>query len=133
LFIWYLLDITGLAMGDTIIVVSAFVDEPIDVIFLVLFGAFFFLYFKAEKIGKWALSIFLGCWAVLQYSKYFGSRESIESYNAFFASENTHRIFPPSESFLIKDTYHIVLDILLLIALLCVILFLIGSKRKAHR
>ena len=39
LFIWFTLDITGLKIGSSLIVSSAFKDEPID-----LFFGLFFLY-----------------------------------------------------------------------------------------
>ena len=39
LLLWFTFNITGLKIGDTKIVVSAFVDEPIDFVFYLIFIA----------------------------------------------------------------------------------------------
>ncbi|MDR1428502.1 MAG: hypothetical protein LBJ08_12220 [Bifidobacteriaceae bacterium] len=131
LFIWFLLDITGLSFGTTTIVVSALIDEPIDIAFALVFAIAIFLFVWREKVGEWAVLIFLCAWATTQGSAYF--REDFSGYYAFFAREGTHRILPQSTQFLIKDTYHLMLDLLILASLIGVIVFLILSKGGKSR
>jgi hypothetical protein len=128
--IWFALDLTGFRLGNFTLVVSAFVDEPVDAAFFVILCVFIFLFIRFEKIGQWLIMIFLIGWAYMQGSMYFRSADGIKSYNDFFLSEGTHRLFPISATILIKDTYHIVLDILILTALLVTVVAVVDSIRK---
>jgi hypothetical protein len=127
LFIWELLNMTGLSLGSTVIVVSAFIDEPIDVVFALIFAATIFLFIWRERVGKWAVFTFIAAFLSYQASIYF--RKDFSGYYAFFAKENTHRLFPESAQFLVKDTYHLVMDLLILAAFVSMVVFLILSKR----
>jgi hypothetical protein len=130
LFCWFLLDITGLTLGNTIIVVSAFIDEPIDIAFLVIYGILIYLFVRHEKIGKWLVSVYLLVWSITQGSQYFSN--DFTGYYRFFADEGTHRILPENSAFLVKDTYHIILDTLILAAFIGSIIFLIQQLRNAR-
>lgn len=133
LLLWFTFDITGLKIGDTKIVTSAFVDEPIDFVFYLVFIASIVCFILNDKIGKYMLSIFLLLWATFQFTIYFKTGDSIAAYNKQFV--DTHRIIAASNDTLIKDTYHIFLDILILFALISAIAFLlikiISSKQKS--
>ncbi|MDR2047093.1 MAG: hypothetical protein LBP79_04230 [Clostridiales bacterium] len=128
LLFWFLFDLTGLSLGSAKIVVSAFTDEPIDVLWFALACAALLVFAFSEKIGRWTLPAFVLTWAGIQYSMYFGG--NIKGYNDFFARDGTCRIFPASEAFLIKDAYHIVLDLLILAAATASVAFLAVSLRK---
>jgi hypothetical protein len=130
LIIWFALNITGLRIGDFTYVVSAFIDEPVDVAFFAVFCVFTFLFIRFERVGQWLLLLFLVGWAFMQGSMYFRSAEGIKSYNDFFRNEGTHRLFPMSNTLLIKDTYHIILDILILAALVATAVSIVGYIRK---
>ena len=71
-------------------------------------------------------------WGTFQFAIYFKSGESIAAYNKTFA--DTHHIIAASNDALIKDTYHIFLDILILLALISVVVFsvakIIANNRK---
>jgi hypothetical protein len=129
LLIWETFNMTGLSIAGQTLVVSAFIDEPIDVPFIIIYGAAICLFVWRERIGKWVCLAWLSLAALVQGALYF--RRDFSGYYAFFANENTHRVFPPSDAFLVKDTYHIIIDILILAALVSVIAFhIVSAKRK---
>ncbi len=133
LFIWFTFDMTGLKIGSTKIVTSAFKDEPIDFVFYLIFLACIVLLVIKDAIGKYATSIFLLFWGGFQFSMYFSSGKGIASYNETFA--DTHHIIAASADTLVKDTYHIFLDLFILLAFVASVTFLIAklvlNKRTA--
>ena len=134
LLLWFTFDITGLKFGNIKIVTSAFVDEPIDFVFYLIFVASIICFILKDNIGKYMLSAFLLLWGTFQLTVYFKSGESIAAYNNTFA--DTHHIIAASNDLLIKDTYHIFLDIFILLALISSIAFLLAkilsSKKKSN-
>jgi len=131
LFVWFTFDMTGLSFGQTILVTSAFIDEPIDFVFWLIFIAAFVLFILKDTVGKYVLSAFILIWGIIQYSMYFSSTEGIASYNEFFS--DTHHIIPSSGSFLVKDTYHLFLDIFIFLALAILIAFTVVSIIKSRK
>ena len=125
LFVWFTLDITGFAIGNFVLVTSAFKDEPIDILWWAIFLIVSILFILKDKIGKYFLAMFLVIWSFIQYQMYFMGQQSIERYNDFFNNEGTHHIIPASSTFLIKDTYHMFLDILILLSLISIVVFII--------
>lgn len=123
LLLWFTFDITGLKFGNTNIVTSAFADEPIDFVFYLIFLASIVCFILKDKIGKYMLAAFLLLWGTFQFATYFKTGEGIAAYNKTFA--DTHRIIAASDDRLVKDTYHIFLDIFILIALVSVITFVV--------
>lgn len=71
LLLWFTFDITGLKIGDTKIVTSAFIDEPIDFVFYLILIASIVCFILKDKIGKYFLSAFLLFWGVFQFTVYF--------------------------------------------------------------
>ncbi|MDE5722471.1 MAG: hypothetical protein K2I30_07040 [Clostridia bacterium] len=134
LLLWFTFNITGLKIGNTKIVISAFIDEPIDFLFYFVFIASIVVFILNDKIGKYMLSAFLLLWGGFQFTTYFKTGESIAAYNKTFA--DTHHIIAASQETLIKDTYHIFLDIFILLAFIVIMLFLIvkivSSKKKSQ-
>jgi len=131
LFTWFTLDMTGFAIGKFILVVSCFIDDnPMDAVWWGIFIIVLILFIFKEKIGKYAMLVFLTIWAVLQGSMYFRTKEKIQSYYEFFHNEGTHRIIPTCDSFLVKDTYHIILDVLILVSLVFIIIFISKGFNK---
>lgn len=123
LLLWFTFDITGLRFGGTILVVSAFKDEPIDFVFyIVFFGCAVFFVLK-DNIGKYVLAVFLLLWGAFQFSVYFKSGDGIASYNEFFA--DTHHMIAASPDVLVKDTYHILLDIFISLAFISALAYII--------
>ena len=131
LLLWFAFDITGLAINNTILVVSAIVDEPIDILFLIIFIFCFLFFIMKDKYGKYVLLAFLVLWSIAQFPKWFTADvNSIESYNNFFRNEGTYYTIAQSKERLIKDTYHIILDILIFLSLVSNIIFTIKSRMK---
>lgn len=134
LLLWFTFDITGLKIGDTNIVTSAFINEPIDFVFYLIFIASIVCFILKDKIGKFILSVFLFFWGVFQFTTYFKTDESIAAYNKTFA--DTHHIIAASQNTLVKDTYHIFLDIFILFAFITIFIFLIvtivSNKKKSQ-
>ncbi len=137
LLLWFTFDMTGLKFGNAKFVTSAFIDEPIDFVFYMIYCGCIVLFILKDKIGQYVLSVFLFVWGFIQYSMYFYTGESIESYNNFFA--NTHHIIDVSPDILIKDTYHIFLDIFIFLAFISVLTFMTTQiifyfkKRKKNK
>jgi hypothetical protein len=130
LFFWFTLDIFGVKIGSFYLVESAIKDEPIDIIWWVIFVICFIIFIVKDEIGKYILLSFVSIWCFIQYSMYLKSPEKVQSYNRFF--KQTHHIILPSDKFLIKDTYHIFLDLFLFAVLINLIMFIIKSKRKGN-
>lgn len=130
LLLWFTFDITGLKFGNIKIVTSAFVDEPIDFVFYLIFVASIICFIFKDNIGKYMLSAFLLLWGTFQLSIYFKSGDSIAAYNNTFA--DTHHIIAASNDLLVKDTYHIFLDIFILLSFISAIIFFI-AKIISHK
>ena len=130
LLFWFTFDITGLKIGQTKLVTSAFIDEPIDFVFWLIFIGSISLFILKDNIGKYVIVAFIFLWGGIQLSIYFKPKSGIESYNQFFS--DTHHIIEASENFIVKDTYHIILDILILFAFISAVLYLI-LKLKIKR
>jgi hypothetical protein len=129
--LWFMLDITGFSVNDFTLVVSAFIDEPIDIAFFFIFIASIFVYIRFERWGKWIVLAILAIWAAMQGSMYLS--DDIENYYNFFSQEGTHRLFPASDAFLIKDTYHIVLDVLIAASLISVMFSIAAGIAAKHK
>ena len=123
LLLWFTFDITGLKIGQTKLVTSAFIDEPIDFVFWLIFIGSIVSFILYDKIGKYIIAVFVFIWGAIQFSIYFKSDSGIEKYNQFFS--DTHHIIAASENHIVKDTYHLILDILIILALMSVILYII--------
>ena len=130
LLLWFTFDITGLKIGRARFVTSAFIDEPIDFVFWLIFIGSIVLFILKDNVGKYVIDVFIFLWGAIQFYIYFKSKSGIESYNQFFS--DTHHIIEASENFIVKDTYHLILDVLILLALISSILYLI-LKVKAKR
>ena len=130
LLLWFTFDITGLKIGQTKLVTSAFIDEPIDFVFWLFFIGSIVLFILKDNIGKYVIAGFVLLWGGIQLSICFKSKSGIESYNQFFS--DTHHIFEASENFVVKDTYHLFLDVLILLAFISAILYII-LKLKTKR
>ena len=130
LLLWFTFDMTGLKIGQAKLVTSAFIDEPIDFVFWLIFIVSRVLFILNDKIGKYIIAGFIFLWGGVQLSMYFKSKSGIESYNQFFS--DTHHIIEASENFIVKDTYHLILDVLILLAFISTILYLI-LKLKTKR
>lgn len=130
LLLWFTFDITGLKIGQTKLVTSAFIDEHIDFVFWLVFIGCIVLFILKDNIGKYVIAGFIFLWGGIQLSIYFKSKSGIKSYNQFFS--DTHHIIAASENFIVKDTYHLVLDGLILFAFISAILYII-LKLKIKR
>ena len=128
LLLWFTFDITGLKIGQTKLVTSAFVDEPVDFVFWLGFIACIFLFILKDNIGKYVITGFVFLWGGVQLYIYFKSKSGIESYNQFFS--DTHHIIGASENFIVKDTYHLILDVLILLAFIATISYIILKLKE---
>ena len=133
LLVWFFFDMTGLSIGSTVLVESAW--DSIDGIWFLIFIGFFAFFMFKEKYGKYPLAGFHLLWFIIQFTSHwyltiFGaSDEKIAGYNRFFA--DTYRIIPASDSRIVPDFYHIVLHIFILLALVFVSLYCV-KRRSAY-
>lgn len=79
------------------------------------FGLSIYYVIFYDKIGKFALGGYIFMWGAMQNSIYFKDLVGIKSYNGTFSQ--THHIFGISDTMIIKDSYHYILDTLILVAL----------------
>jgi hypothetical protein len=128
---WFTLDLTGFSFGDLILVISAFSDEPVDAAFWLLYAACVSAFVFKERVGRWLLPTFAAIWGFIQFGMYLqASPEHIASYNAFFAHEGTAYLVTPSDTVLIKDAYHMVLDLLIAVTFVLSLVYLVQSLRQ---
>jgi hypothetical protein len=127
LLLWFTFDITGFVFNKIVLVESAIINEPIDIIWWVIYIICFILFIAKNNIGKYSLLVFMVVWGCIQFPQWFNQNiNKISSYNNFF--KNTHHIINQSNTQLIKDTYHIILDILIFWAIIFDIVFIIKNR-----
>ncbi len=132
LLIWFGLDLVGISIGDFTLTSPVFISKPFGLFWWIMYAILLLVFIKTDAIGKFLLLLFLTIWGYFQYAMYFFSTESgIAKYNHYFS--NTHHLFDPSSTHLVKDTYHIFLDILILLALITTIMFILKSKKRKHK
>ena len=117
-FMVYTLNITGFSVKNFVLVESCIKDEPIDLLFWVVYGISLLLFILSPNIGQYTTFAFILLCLGVQYHFTFRfffrpDLKKIKGYNQFF--ERTHHIIRPSEQRLIPDTYHIILFLLLMI------------------
>lgn len=128
LFLWFMLDMTGLQIGGKVLVNQSWQN---DGIFMLLFVASLASYIYREKIGKYVLSGWLFMWFIVQFFSHwsftianFGiGSNKIEYYEGTIKIINTNNIYVP-------DLYHTVEHILILAALITMIIFCMKSAKK---
>ena len=123
---WFTVFITGLSIGDVI-----FAERDYDLITFIwwlLFLGCVFLYFVKQKIGQYVCIVFQFTWIAMQGLNFFGSPEGIARYNEIF--EKTHSLIPPSDTFLVPDTAHLILFVLLLLSFIFMLIKIIVSRKK---
>lgn len=131
LLIWFTFNLTGLKFGNTAIVESCFIGEPIDFLFWGIYLACFIIFIFNDKIGKFVLGGYTFMWGAMQASIYFKGVDGVKGYNETFSQ--THHLFGVSDTMIIKDTYHCILDILILAAFCYCIFYIILSIVKVRK
>ena len=126
LLVWFFLNMTGLVIGDSILVSQSYREDGIFFIIYVI-SLVSFTYLK----GRWkvVLPIWLSVWFLTQmYSHwYFTIFGPWDGKNRFFA--DTIKLISHSERY-IPDLYHIVLHILVLTALISSIKYFKNSRKS---
>jgi len=128
-FIFYSFNITGFKIGNFWFCDSCLKDEPIDLVFWVIYliGVISFIFIP--NVGQWIL---LGVFVLFQvvqiiftYRFWFKKDiKKINSYNDYFSKY--HHIIKASDAILIPDTFHICLFIGFLISLIHIIFVIIN-------
>ncbi|ERJ13190.1 hypothetical protein [Haloplasma contractile] len=134
LLIWFTFDMTGLAIGNILLVEQAIKS---DGFWWFIFIVAILLFIVKEKAGKYVLSIFILLWAIIQYFSHwnytlFGvSDEKLQSYNKYF--KETHQLIPSKETILVPDLYHIILHVLIVINLILLTVFVLRKNNTSTR
>ncbi len=116
LWLWFLGCTISWKFGKVVLVDGVGV-KSLEFVVLLLYTIGFTLFIFAETIGKWTLLSELALWLTVQFfcHEYFtifgASDRKLRGYNQCFQS--SLKLFPPSDSRLIPDLYHIVLHLLL--------------------
>ena len=127
LLLWFFLDMVGMNIGGNVLVTRSFRD---DGIFFLIYLVLFISYIVKERTGKYLLTGWLFMWLLTQFFSHwyftvFGPSEGKISYFA-----ETIKLITSSEIY-IPDLYHIVLQLLILIALISMLIYI--RKVKALR
>ncbi|OPJ55865.1 hypothetical protein [Alkalithermobacter paradoxus] len=125
LLIWFLLDMTGFSIGNSVLVTTAYRE---DGIFFCIYLIAFLLFIWKYGFWKYILIAWLALWFTTQFYFHwwvtlFGPWE--DKMNFF---SHTIKLIPSSQIY-IPDLYHIVLHLLILVALIFTIVFV----RKAEK
>ena len=124
LLLWFFLDMVGLSINGSILVTRSYKD---DGIFFLIFLVAFILFIFKEKVGKYFLSVWLFMWFFTQFLFHwrftiFGPSEGKINYFA-----DTIKLIPSANTY-IPDLYHIILHLLILVSLVNIIIFCIGTR-----
>ena len=132
-FLFYTLNITGFRVGRFLLCTSCLKDEPIDLIFWVMYGASAVTFLFAPNVGQWLLLGVFFLFHVIQivftYKFWFVRdkdriRSKVAGYNRFFS--HTHHIIKPQENILIPDTFHILLFVMFFVNLTAVVIYILA-------
>lgn len=123
---WFFLAMTGVYVGDKYLVTTSYAE---DGIFFLIFLISFLLFIFKEKIGKYILTVWLGCWFLTQFFSHWyytiiGNGENKISYFA-----DAIKLFKTDVGY-IPDLYHIVLHLLIIVAFVLTVIY---CKQKAHK
>lgn len=116
LLLWFFLDMTGLRIGEGLLVSRAFRE---DGVFFVIYVLLLVLFFFKDKTGRYILSAWLFLWFSTQFASHwyftlFGPSDDKMSYFS-----DTVKLIPSSEIY-IPDLYHSVLHLLIVVAFVAV-------------
>ena len=123
---WFFLDMVGIYFENTYLVTRSWKE---DGIFMVIFVVALLLFLFKEKIGKYILVGWQSMWLIAQFISH-------EYYTILGGGEAKMRYFSgsvkllSSENRYIRDLYHIVLHIFIVIALVSTILYVSNNKKK---
>jgi len=126
LFAWFTVFVTGLSISNVIFTERDY--DFITFIWWLLFLGCVILYFIKQGIGQYVCIVFQFIWIVMQGLNFFASPEGIARYNEIF--EKTHSLIPASDTFLVPDTAHLILFVLLLSSFILMLMKIIVSRKK---
>ena len=131
LFAWFFLDMTGACIGDRCLVTRSYKE---DGMFFIIYLVAVILFIVKEKIGKWFVVGWLAMWFTIQ----FLCHEWYTIFNDGFMGtlEGKMEYFSGTMQWMqvdgryIPDTYHTILHILIVIALLSTIVYAVKSRKE---
>lgn len=123
---WFFLDMTGVYIGDKYLVTTSYAE---DGIFFLIFLISFVLFIVKEKVGKYVLTVWLGCWFLTQFFShwYYTIVGNAENKISYFA--NTIKLFNDNIRY-IPDLYHIILHLLIIASFVLTAIYCRQSRRK---
>ena len=128
-FIFYSLNVTGFKVGNFWLCDSCLKDEPIDMVFWVIYLIGVIIFITIPNVGQWILLGTFVLFHVVQwiftYRFWFKKDPAkITSYNDYFAKY--HHIIKARTDVLVPDTIHICWFIGFLASLIYIVLVIIG-------
>ena len=128
-FVFYSLNLTGFKIGNFWLCDSCLKDEPIDVVFWIIYLIGVITFIALPSVGQWILlGIFVLFHAVQWIFTYRfwvkTDQPKITSYNNYFAKY--HHIIKIRPDVLVPDTFHICLFLGFLANLIYIVLVIIG-------
>lgn len=130
LFIWFTLDLTGLAVKNFSLVRGTGFFST-NGIWWTSFSIILVLYFIFERKGQYIMCAFLSFWIIVQYFNHwhliiFGDKNIIEK------SSDTIQLIPIAETIILPDLYHLILHTLLIITTSLLFIYMLKWKNKKY-
>lgn len=128
LLIWFFLDMTGVTFGDRYLVSQSFQD---DGIFFIIYLIVLLLFIFKERVGKYALNIWLFLWFLTQFLSHWYFTITGQGLSKIDYFNGSIKLFESSSRY-IPDFYHIILHIFILVAFISLNVYLLKNKKDVR-
>ena len=125
---WFLLDMTGLWIGEKYLVTQSYKE---DGIFFIIYLIALIMFIYKEKVGKYILDIWLMVWLITQFMSHWyftimgGGSGKIEYFKGSIKLLNDPMRYIP-------DFYHIILHVFIILSLVVLNLYIFKTFRAKN-
>ena len=123
---WFSLAVIGVSFGNTILTLRDY--DFTTVLFFGIYTVLVVLFFLKENIFKYVNAVLCFFWFLAQMMNFFASPNGVANYNRIFSE--THHILPPSDTIAVPNTYHLVLQILIVLVFISLLVYCIRTRIK---
>jgi hypothetical protein len=123
---WFSLAVFGVSVGNTILTLRDY--DFTTILFFGIYAVLVILFFLKESIFKYVNMVFCFLWLLGQMMNFFASPAGVANYNRIF--HETHHIVPPSDTIAVPDTYHLILQSLIVLVFISLLAYCIKTHKK---
>lgn len=131
LFIWFTLDLTGLAV-ENFSLVRGTGFFSVNGIWWASFAIILISYFIFDRKGQYMMCAFLTFLVIVQYFKYWHFTIFGDGILLKKTIENTVQLVPAEGNMILPDLYHIILHTLLIIVTSLLFIYMLEGKNKKY-